>query len=69
MQLLDHAFHARSIAVVGASANRAKWANMLFRRLIDGPYNGRLAAINPARREIEGVACYPSVADLPFVPD
>ncbi len=69
MLLLDHAFHARSIAVAGASANRAKWANMLFRRLIDGPYNGQLAAINPTRREIEGVACFPSVADLPFVPD
>ena len=51
MLLLDHAFHARSIAVVGASANRTKWANMLFRRLIDGPYRGRLAAVNPARRD------------------
>ena len=69
MLLLDHAFHARSIVVAGASANRAKWANMLFRRLIDGPYRGRLAAVNPARREIEGVPCYPSVAALPFVPD
>jgi acyl-CoA synthetase (NDP forming) len=69
MLLLDRAFHPRSVAVVGASANRTKWANILFRRLIDGPYSGQLVAVNPARREIEGVACYPSVADLPFVPD
>lgn len=69
MLLLDHAFHARSIVVAGASANRTKWANMLFRRLIGGPWKGTLAAVNPARREIEGVACYPSIAELPFVPD
>ncbi|MBC7706628.1 MAG: CoA-binding protein [Rhodoferax sp.] len=69
MLLLDHAFHPRSITVVGASANRAKWANILFRRLIEGPYSGKLAAVNPARSEIEGVACYPSILDLPFVPD
>lgn len=69
MLLLDHAFRAQSIAVVGASANRAKWANMLFRRLIDGPWKGTLAAVNPGRDAIEGVACYPSVAALPFRPD
>ena len=69
MLLLDHAFHPRSITVVGASANRAKWANMLFRRLIDGPWKGTLAAVNSGRDAIEGVACYPSVAALPFTPD
>ena len=69
MLLLDHAFHARHIVVAGASANRAKWANMLFRRLIEGPWCGTLAAVNPSRAAIEGVACYPSVAALPFTPD
>ena len=66
---LERAFHARSIAVVGASANRSKWANILFRRLLDGPYRGDVVAVNPARTEIEGRPCYPSVADIPFVPD
>ncbi len=69
MLLLDNAFHARHIVVAGASANRAKWANMLFRRLIEGPWCGTLAAVNPSRDAIEGVACYPSVAALPFTPD
>ena len=69
MLLLDNAFHARHIVVAGASANRAKWANMLFRRLIEGPWCGTLAAVNPSRAAIEGVACYPSVAALPFTPD
>ena len=68
-ECLERAFHARSIAVVGASANRAKWANILFRRLLDGPYRGEVVAVNPARTEIEGRPSYPSVADIPFVPD
>lgn len=69
MQLLDHAFHPRSITVAGASANRAKWANILFRRLIDGPWKGTLAAVNPGRDTLEGVPCFHSVAKLPFTPD
>lgn len=66
---LASAFDARSIAVVGASANRAKWANMLFRRLVEGPYRGEVVAVNPTRDSIEGRPCYPSVKAIPFVPD
>ena len=39
---------------IPAAYKREKWANMLFRRLVEGPFAGRLAAVNPARSEIEG---------------
>jgi len=32
-------------------------------------FRGEAVAVNPKRREIAGLACVPSVADLPFVPD
>lgn len=69
VRALASAFAPRSIAVVGASAHRAKWANMLFRRLIEGPYRGQVVAVNPSRDAIEGRPCFPTVRDIPFVPD
>ena len=32
-------------------------------------FEGEIAVVNPTRDEIEGVACVPSIAALPFVPD
>lgn len=63
--ILDRAFNPRGIAIVGASANRTKWSNILFRRLINGRYRGNVVAVNPTRDQIEGRPCYPSMAVAP----
>ncbi len=63
--ILDRAFNPRRIAVIGASANRAKWANMLFRRLVDGPFRGEVVPVNPAYDQIEEQPCYPNVEAVP----
>ena len=62
---LDRAFNPRRIAVIGASANRAKWANMLFRRLVEGPFQGEVVAVNPSQTQIEGRPCYPDIESVP----
>ena len=62
---LDHAFHPRRIAVVGVSSDRGKWSNILFRRLLEGPFPGEVIPVNPARGLVEGRRCYASLLDVP----
>lgn len=58
-------FNARSVAVVGASANPDKTGYTILRNLIDGGYEGDVYAINPKSESILGVACHKSLADVP----
>ena len=37
--------------------------------LRDVGFSGDLACVNPKYQEIAGYPCYPSLADIPFVPD
>ena len=60
---------ARSVVVVGASPKFDSPGNHMVRQLIVGGYSGRTAAVNPRYDEVEGIACFPSLEALPFVPD
>ena len=53
----------RSIAVVGASADPAKAGSQALKSLSGFP--GRLVAVHPREKEIQGFACYPNLQDLP----
>jgi acyl-CoA synthetase (NDP forming) len=59
----------QSIVVVGASRTRAKQGGRLFHYLIKHGFAGQLYAVNPDASEVMGKPCFPSVADLPEVPD
>src|SRR5262245_20968822 len=59
----------RSVVVVGASANAERVAGRPLAFLKAWKFPGPLAVVNPGRDEVQGVASYPSVAALPFVPD
>ncbi|MFC2176832.1 CoA-binding protein [Actinomycetota bacterium] len=58
---------ARSIALVGVSANPLRSSNFVATYLVRTPF--RVYAVNPAHDEVLGVKCYPALADLPEVPD
>src|ERR687894_2191397 len=60
---------ARSVAVVGASQRPGTPGNEMVRQLLVGGFAGEVAAVNPRYDEVEGVACYPSLNDVPFAPD
>jgi acyl-CoA synthetase (NDP forming) len=60
---------ARSVAVVGASPKFDSPGNHMVRQLMVGGFSGRAAAVNPRYDEVEGIACFPSLGALPFVPD
>ncbi|MBF9195681.1 bifunctional acetate--CoA ligase family protein/GNAT family N-acetyltransferase [Microvirga terrestris] len=66
---LDKLLAPRSIAVVGASPRPGSLGLTFLRNLIAGGFEGDIVSVNPHHVEIEGRACFPSLAELPEVPD
>ncbi|MCC7272951.1 MAG: CoA-binding protein, partial [Alphaproteobacteria bacterium] len=54
----------RSIAFVGASARPDTPGNDMMRMVRRGGFAGRVMAVNPTAREVEGYPCVPRLADL-----
>jgi predicted CoA-binding protein len=53
----------KTVAVVGASSDRHKFGNKALRAFMAEGY--RVIPINPNEREVEGMATYASVLDVP----
>ena len=60
---------ARSVALVGASQRQGTPGNRMVRQLRVGGFTGTAAAVNPKYDEVEGLACYPTLEEVPFVPE
>jgi predicted CoA-binding protein len=60
---------ARTIAVVGASANPARASNFVLTYLLSSSADYEVWPVTPNESEILGVRCYPSLAELPGEPD
>ena len=60
---------ARTIAVVGASANPARASNFVLTYLASSSADYEIWPITPRGGEILGMQTYPSLADLPGEPD
>lgn len=58
----------RSVAIVGASANPAR-ASYFVWTYLKSTSNYDLYLVNPTISELDGTRVYPSLADLPVVPD
>jgi predicted CoA-binding protein len=52
----------KTVAVVGASSNRAKFGNKALRAFLEDGH--RVLAINPNEAEVEGLKTYASVLDV-----
>jgi uncharacterized protein len=58
---------ATQFAVSGASRDRSKYGNIIFRRLLE---TGRVVTpINPKEKSIEGHSAYPNLSALPTIPE
>jgi acetate---CoA ligase (ADP-forming) len=62
---LDSLLCPQSLAIVGASQREGVVGNTIVQNLVNGVYPGKLYAVNPSYSDVEGVACFPSLADLP----
>jgi len=60
---------AKTIAVVGASANPARASNFVLTYLLSSSADYEVWPVTPNETEILGVPCYPSLAELPGKPD
>jgi acyl-CoA synthetase (NDP forming) len=63
---LDPIFKAKSMAVIGASRSPFKWGGRTLLTAIQNGYRGTIYPVNPREKEIAGLACYPSVCDIPY---
>src|SRR6185436_7281073 len=59
----------RRVAFVGATEDLGKFGGRCVRLLIDFGFKGEIYPVNPKRKEIFGLKCYPSLAELPQQPD
>lgn len=59
----------QSVVIVGASADYSKFTGRTVKYVLKHRYPGKLYAVNPARSDISGIPCFPSVKDLPEAVD
>ena len=68
MQDLIKEFMAQKrFAVVGATDNPKKYGSQIFKNLKNRGYE--VYPVNPRLKELEGVECYPGLADIPVTVD
>jgi acetate---CoA ligase (ADP-forming) len=66
---LRRLFHPRSVAVVGASESEGSYGGQTLINLGTLSYDGQVWGVNPKRSSVHGYKCFPSLGDLPEVPD
>jgi acetyltransferase len=66
---LDALFRPKAVAVLGASVTPGSVGSILIRNLLENPFDGVVYPVNPKRRAVHGVRCYPSLADVPETVD
>jgi predicted CoA-binding protein len=67
-ELRDILRDTRTVAVVGASDDPARPSNDVFRYLLRHSHF-ELYPVNPNATTVSGIQAYPSLADLPVIPD
>ena len=66
LQDFSRFFEPRTVAVIGASTrNPHALPNVFIRRIRDFGFTGDIYPISPTAAEVEGLPCYPSLADTP----
>jgi len=61
--------HPQSVVVVGASRQEATVGRSILRNIVTGGFSGRVYAVNPHAKELDGIRCYRAVTELPEAPD
>ena len=66
---LEHALAPRSVAVIGASAEKGSVGNVLTENVLGGGFAGKVFLVNPHSKEVAGRPCFASVVALPETPE
>lgn len=62
-------FYPRSVAVIGASADRSKFGGSFLNSLLSFGYKGKVYPVNPRETEILGMKTYKAVGEIPETVD
>lgn len=62
---LDCFFAPHSVAVVGATDKSGSVGRTVLLNLLKGPYQDKVYAVNPKRKEVLGAPSYPSISQMP----
>jgi len=62
-ELIKEFLDQKSFAVVGATDNPEKYGNRIVKNLKGRGYE--VYPVNPKLEEVEGLKCYPSIAEIP----
>src|SRR5260370_6935695 len=65
----DKLFQPHSVALIGASDRPGSVGAVVLRNLNRALFRGELSLVNPHHQTLAGLPVYPTVADLPPVPD
>src|SRR5262249_13890929 len=65
---LDALFRPKSVAVIGASHRPGSTGAMVWKRLIEGGFDGPVWAVNPKYDMLDGHVCVSDAGDLPDAP-
>ena len=57
----------KTVAIIGASSDRQKYGNKAVRAFVQQGYS--VYPVNPKETEIEGIATYKSIREVPVRPD
>jgi len=63
--LLQSFFSPASVAVVGATDREGSVGRTVLANLLTGSFQGRVYAINPSRKAVLDLPCYPKITELP----
>jgi acyl-CoA synthetase (NDP forming) len=58
-----------SVAIIGASAEPTRIGGRPIAYMLRAGFKGAILPVNPNRGDVQGLACYPAIADLPQTPD
>ena len=64
MITLQEIMSPKSIAIVGASDNKARIGGRPLAHMIEQKYSGGIFPINPNRDTVQGIKAYPSLLDV-----
>lgn len=66
---LDPLLRPVSVAVVGASETTDSMGEWSLKNLLRGGFRGDIYPVNPGYAEVQGIRCYPNIADIPASPE
>ncbi|MDO6465587.1 bifunctional acetate--CoA ligase family protein/GNAT family N-acetyltransferase [Pseudoalteromonas carrageenovora] len=69
LKRISQFFNPSSVAVIGASNVSTRAGFVVMRNLLRGGFNGPIMPVTPSHTAVHGVLAYPSIAELPKVPD